>query len=151
MVSLGHNELICCCGNCCIVIQISLKFFPWWVKGPINKKSILVLIMAWHQTGDKPLWKKFWWIFMMSYSVTGPQWVNANILTFRNIESKHSCGSFTNGANRPLYSRRRRDWSYRRHWWCYCRGNQQSWPHTGYSLPGSSNDACWAQHCSQNG
>ena len=36
----------------CILIRISLKFVP---KGPINIKSGLVEIMAWCQTGDKPL------------------------------------------------------------------------------------------------
>ena len=36
----------------CILIQISLKFFP---NGPINNKSALVQVMACRQTGDKPL------------------------------------------------------------------------------------------------
>ena len=36
----------------CILIQISLDFVP---KGPINNKSALVHVMAWRQTGDKPL------------------------------------------------------------------------------------------------
>ena len=35
-----------------IFIQISLKFVP---KGAIDKKSALFQVMAWHQTGDKPL------------------------------------------------------------------------------------------------
>ena len=35
-----------------ILIQISLKFFP---KSPIDNKPALVQVMAWHQTGDKPL------------------------------------------------------------------------------------------------
>ena len=35
-----------------ISIQISLKFVP---KGPIENKSALVQVMAWHPTGDKPL------------------------------------------------------------------------------------------------
>ena len=38
----------------CIFIRISLKFVPW---GPINNKSALVQLMAWHQTGDKPLFE----------------------------------------------------------------------------------------------
>ena len=38
--------------NCYIFIQIPDKFGP---KGPINNKPSLVQIMAWHQTGDKPL------------------------------------------------------------------------------------------------
>ena len=36
----------------CIFIQISLKFDP---KGPIDNKSTLVQVMAWRQTGVKPL------------------------------------------------------------------------------------------------
>ena len=35
-----------------ILIQISLKFV---LKGPINKITALVQIMAWHWPGDKPL------------------------------------------------------------------------------------------------
>ena len=36
----------------CILIQISLKYVP---RSPIDNKPALVLIMAWHWTGDKPL------------------------------------------------------------------------------------------------
>ena len=35
-----------------IPIQISLKFDP---KIPFDNKSALVWVMAWYQTGDKPL------------------------------------------------------------------------------------------------
>ena len=35
-----------------ISITISLKFIP---KGPIDCKSALVQVMAWHRTGEKPL------------------------------------------------------------------------------------------------
>ena len=35
-----------------IPIHISLKFVP---RSPIGNKSTLVRVMAWHQTGDKPL------------------------------------------------------------------------------------------------
>ena len=35
-----------------ISIWISLKFVP---KGPIDNKSALVQVLAWHLTGDKPL------------------------------------------------------------------------------------------------
>ena len=38
--------------NVRIFIQISLKFVP---KGPIDNKSALVQVMAWCQTGNKPL------------------------------------------------------------------------------------------------
>ena len=33
-------------------VWISLKFVP---KGPIDYKSALVQVMAWHRTGEKPL------------------------------------------------------------------------------------------------
>ena len=36
----------------CILIQISLKFVR---NGQIENKSALVQVMAWRQTGDKPL------------------------------------------------------------------------------------------------
>ena len=39
--------------NCCILIKISLKNFV--SIGPINNYLSLVQIMAWCQTGDKPL------------------------------------------------------------------------------------------------
>ena len=38
--------------NVRILIQISLKFVP---KSPIDNKPALVQVMAWRQTGDKPL------------------------------------------------------------------------------------------------
>ena len=38
--------------NFCILLPTSLKFVP---KGPIDKKSALVKVMAWRRTGDKPL------------------------------------------------------------------------------------------------
>ena len=36
----------------CISIQISLKFVP---RGPVDNRPALVQVMAWRQTGDKPL------------------------------------------------------------------------------------------------
>ena len=38
--------------NVAILSKISMKFVP---KGPIDNNPPLVLIMAWHRTGDKPL------------------------------------------------------------------------------------------------
>ena len=35
-----------------ILIQISLKLVP---RSPIDNNTALVQVMAWHQTGDKPL------------------------------------------------------------------------------------------------
>ena len=36
----------------CVSIRILLKFVP---KGLIDNKSVLVRVMAWRRTGDKPL------------------------------------------------------------------------------------------------
>ena len=38
--------------KCCILIKISLELVP---KVPIDNKSALIQVMAWHWTGDKPL------------------------------------------------------------------------------------------------
>ena len=38
--------------NYCTSIKISLKYVP---QGPINTIPALVQIVAWHQSGDKPL------------------------------------------------------------------------------------------------
>ena len=38
--------------NCCILIKFSLKYVR---KGPIDNNSVLVQIMTWRQSGDKPL------------------------------------------------------------------------------------------------
>ena len=39
----------------CILIKISLNFLAKVAKGPIDKKSTLLQVMAWHQVGNKPL------------------------------------------------------------------------------------------------
>ena len=43
-----------------ILIQISLNFVP---TGPINNKPALVQVMAWHRTGDRPLFELQWRIY----------------------------------------------------------------------------------------
>ena len=50
MVSLGHNELTHLPLDKMATI-LQTKFVP---KGPIDKKSALVQVMAWRRTGDKP-------------------------------------------------------------------------------------------------
>ena len=50
--------------NVWISVRISLKFVP---RGPINNILALFLIMAWHQSGDKPLSEPmivFWCIYV---------------------------------------------------------------------------------------
>ena len=46
LISVNVNEI------CSILILISLKFVP---EDLINNKSALIQIMAWWQTGNKPL------------------------------------------------------------------------------------------------
>ena len=59
--------------NAWISIKISLKFVP---KGPINKISALVQIMAWRRSGDKPLSEPMMVSLLRHICVTWPQWVN---------------------------------------------------------------------------
>ena len=58
--------------NVWISIQISLKFVP---KGPINNIPVLVLIMAWCRSGDKPLSEPMMVSLPTHICVTRPQWV----------------------------------------------------------------------------
>ena len=60
-------------GNCCIWIQISLKYVP---KGPINNSPALVQKMAWRRSGDKPLSEPMMVRLPTHICVTRPQWVN---------------------------------------------------------------------------
>ena len=71
-------------GNVRISIKISLKFVP---KGPINNNPALVQIMAWHQSGDKPLSEPMMVSLLMHICVTRPQWVNkiSEIIEIANI------------------------------------------------------------------
>ena len=55
-----------------ILIKISLKFVP---KGLINNIPALVLIMAWHRPGDKPLSEAMLVRSLKHICVTRPQWV----------------------------------------------------------------------------
>ena len=47
-----------------ILITISLKFIP---NGPIDYKSALVRVMAWHRIGEKPLPKSMLTQFTDAY------------------------------------------------------------------------------------
>ena len=53
-------------------IKISLEFIP---KGPINKISALIQIMAWCRSGDKPLSEAMVFSLLTHICVTRPQWV----------------------------------------------------------------------------
>ena len=60
--------------NLWISIKILLKFVP---KGPINSIPALVMIMAWHRPGDKPLSEPMPVSLPTHLCVTQPQWVNS--------------------------------------------------------------------------
>ena len=49
-----HRQHLLCylSENFCIFYQVSLNFAP---RGPNDKRSVLVQVMAWRRTGDKPL------------------------------------------------------------------------------------------------
>ena len=59
--------------NVLIAIKISLKFVP---KGQINNIPVLVQIMAWRRSGDKPLSEPRMESLRTHICVTWPQWVN---------------------------------------------------------------------------
>ena len=59
--------------NVIILIKISLKFVP---KDPIDNIPALVQIMAWRQSGDKPLSEPMMVSLLTHICVTRPQWVN---------------------------------------------------------------------------
>ena len=56
--------------NVRILINISLKFVP---KGPINNIPVLVQIMAWRRSGDKPLSEAMLFSLLTHKCVTRPQ------------------------------------------------------------------------------
>ena len=58
--------------NVWIPIEISLKFVP---KGPIDNIPAYVQIMAWRQTGDKPLFEPMMVRLPTYICVTRPPWV----------------------------------------------------------------------------
>ena len=63
--------------NVIIAIKISLKFVP---KGPINNIAALFQIMAWRQTGDKPLSEAMMASLLTHICVTRPQWVKVIVI-----------------------------------------------------------------------
>ena len=61
--------------NYCILIRISLKFVP---KGPIDNKPVLVQVMAWRRSGDKPLPEPTLAQFTDTYMRHWGGWVNGH-------------------------------------------------------------------------
>ena len=60
--------------NVWISLTISLKFVP---KVWIDNSPALVQIMAWHRSGDKPLFEPMMVGLLMHICVTRPQWVKS--------------------------------------------------------------------------
>ena len=58
--------------NVWISIKISQRFVP---KGPINNIPVLVQIMAWRRSGDKPLSEPMMVRLLTHICVARPQWV----------------------------------------------------------------------------
>ena len=54
------------------VVVLRLKFHP---KDPINNMPLLVEIMAWRRTGDKPLSESMTLRFLYAICTTKPRWV----------------------------------------------------------------------------
>ena len=67
--------------NVWIPIKISLKFVP---QGPVNNIPVVVQIMAWRRSGNKPLSEPMLVSLPMHLCLTRPQWVNRNIVGTRN-------------------------------------------------------------------
>ena len=70
--------------NVWISIKISQRFVP---KGPINNIPVLVQIMAWRRSGDKPLSEPMMVRLLTHICVARPQWVKG---VFTQIAKKPS-------------------------------------------------------------
>ena len=89
--------------NVSISVKISLKFVP---KHPINNIPALVQIMAWRQSGNKPLSELMMVIFLVHICVTQPHGVNSlwpkSMLIFWGIHLRTE-NNFTRSPNGPCY------------------------------------------------
>ena len=65
--------------NVWVSFKISLKFVP---KVRNNNIPVLVQIMAWRWSGDKPLSEPMMIILLTHICITGPQWVNETKMTW---------------------------------------------------------------------
>ena len=71
-----------------ILIQISLTFVP---NGSIKNKPALVQVMAWHQTGNKPLSEP--WCLLTHTWLTHPQWVGVSQIPSNIIVCSKACSN----------------------------------------------------------
>ena len=65
--------------NVWVSFKISLKFVP---KVRNNNIPVLVQIMAWRRSGDKPLSEPMMIILLTHICITGPKWVNETKMTW---------------------------------------------------------------------
>ena len=75
MTTISADDIFKCIfinENCCISIQISLKFV---LKGPIDHKSALVQVMAWCQTASKHYLNQCWPNSLTHICSTRGRWV----------------------------------------------------------------------------
>ena len=63
--------------NCCILIKFSVKYVP---KGPIDINLALFQIMAWRQSGDKPLSEAMMVSLLTHIFVAPPQWIKHSLI-----------------------------------------------------------------------
>ena len=84
--------------NVRIFIKISLKLVP---NGAINNNPPLVQIMAWCQSGDKPLSEPMIVSLLTHICVTQPQWVKVSATTslFAQQLVKNNCGKNIKGPH----------------------------------------------------
>ena len=75
--------------NVRISIKISLKFVP---KFPINNNPVLVQIMAWRRSGDKPLPEPMMVSLLTHICVARPQWVKID--QYQPTTNREACVHF---------------------------------------------------------
>ena len=75
--------------NARVSIRISVKFV---LKGPIDNIPALVQIMAWRQSGDKPLSEPMMVNSLTHICITWPQWINLHDII---VSLYHEQGSDT--------------------------------------------------------
>ena len=89
--------------NVWITIKISLKFVP---KGLTNNIPAMVQIMAWHRSGDKPLYEPIMVSILTHICVSRPQWVNPEETSWDLLGpmayKSHHCVSVRNCFPLPL-------------------------------------------------
>ena len=73
--------------NVCILLTIALKFVP---KVPIDNIPVLIQIMLWRRSGDKPLFEPMMVRLPTHICVSWPQWVLSTLYFEWNSEVKVS-------------------------------------------------------------